>query len=234
MPSNICFLVFFFFFLVALLVVFLGRLLPGNFQCHSHESDVKATSFRGKATSVDLAGPANQSVVDIVAQHPCANVGHRRAGVWLACRLTKRGANELALRRSRQPNARIPVRMLSEPGKRFRTHSFHGNFGHDFVELLLKRANPTVGQHDVRVKNLTRFRVNATRTNRRADIVVQPANEVVLDVFRVLGNMLLRLRVLLPDFDGIDNSDFFKTPCSNTRPLREPIGDSGRGVVCSM
>ena len=51
--------------------------------------------------------------------------------------------------------------MLAEPGQRLRTKAFHCQLGHDFVVLSFEVANPAVGQHDIRVQNLTGERIYA-------------------------------------------------------------------------
>ena len=119
-------------------------------------------------------------------------------------------ANEIALSWLSQTNPRIPVGMLHIPRKFFCRSTFHNQFRHDVGELILKSTNPTIGQNDIRIKDLTRFRIHAAWSDRSADVVVQPANEVIANVFRILFHVLTGFTVLLTNFDRVDDSNFSK------------------------
>ena len=57
--------------------------------------------------------------------------------------------------------------------------------------------------------------MNAAGPDRRANVIVQPADEVVADVFGVQVHVGVGLGVLLADLDGVDHVDppFGGDPC---------------------
>ncbi len=119
-------------------------------------------------------------------------------------------SNELAFGWFGQTDTRIPVWMLRIPSQRFRRSAFHHQLWHDVAELVLKSSNPTVGQNDVRVKDFTCLWINTARSDRGTDVIVQPANEVVSNVFWIFIHVSTRLAVLLADLDRIGDTNVFE------------------------
>ena len=116
--------------------------------------------------------------------------------------------DEITIFRFRQTNAWIPVRMLHVPGKFFRRSTFHDQLGHDVAELVFESTNPTVGQNDIRVQDFTGLWIDAAWSDRGANVVVQPTNEVVANIFGIFFHVLAGLTILLADFDRIGDADF--------------------------
>ena len=121
--------------------------------------------------------------------------------------------------------------MLSKPGQGFGRYFLHRDLGHDLVKLIFKHANPTIGQDNISVEDLARLRIDSTWTDRRADVVVQPADKVVLHVFRIFVHVSVGLFVLHADFDRVNNPNLFKSLVPIQDALPHPASIShGRRV----
>ncbi len=53
------------------------------------------------------------------------------------------------------------------------------------MELKIEVSNPNVGENDVRIEDFAGQRMHATWANGGPNVVVQPTDEVVLDVFGI-------------------------------------------------
>ena len=82
---------------------------------------------------------------------------------------------------------------------------------------VVERANPTVGQDDVGVKNLTSERMRAARPDGGGDIVVEPTHEVETHIFWILVHVRARDFVLLIDLNRAVNAYF----CESDVPLQD-------------
>ena len=93
-------------------------------------------------------------------------------------------------------------------------------------------SNPTVGQDDVGVEDLTRGWVYATRADCCSHIVVQPTNEVVANILGVFFHVNTALGVLIFDHDRVDQAYLFKgfVPVINTSLDPSAIAN-GRSVL---
>ena len=113
--------------------------------------------------------------------------------------------------------------MLSKPSQGFRSHPVHRDIWEHLRKLTFKSTNPTVGQHDISVQDLSRQRVDSTWPNRSTNIVVQPANEVVTNVFRIFVHVaVFGFAVLLHNLDCIFNSDIFERFVPRQNPFANP------------
>ena len=116
--------------------------------------------------------------------------------------------DEITIGWFRQTDARVPVRMFHIPGKFFRRSAFHDQLWHNVAELVFESTNPTVSQNDISIEDLTCLWIDAAWSDGGADIIVQPTNKVVADIFRIFLHVLAGLTILLTNFDRIDNADF--------------------------
>ncbi len=68
--------------------------------------------------------------------------------------------NPLACRRSRKTQTRIPTRVCFEPAQGIRAHALNRKIAQQVFPPVGKHADPTIGQHHIRIKDLTRHRVH--------------------------------------------------------------------------
>ena len=120
--------------------------------------------------------------------------------------------------------------MFGKPGQSFRGHSLSHDLGHDFFKLTFECTNPTVGQHDVRVQDFTGQRIYSAGADRGADIVVQPTNKIVLNVFRIEVHILIGLFILLSNNDRFVDSDLLErfVPVQHTIAYPSPVTNGSR------
>ena len=97
--------------------------------------------------------------------------------------------------------------------------------------LEVEVADPTVGQNDVGIEDFARHGVNSTRADGRTNIVVEPADEVVLDVFWVQIHRRRGAWVLVKNLDRIGVTDLLEGLVPVLDTLLDPTAVShGRGV----
>ena len=79
-------------------------------------------------------------------------------------------------------------------------------------------ADPAISQDDVGIQNLSCKRIDAARSNCRSDIVIQPSNEVIIYVFRILVHVCTGSSVLVVHFDCVRDSNFLEglVPCKDS------------------
>ena len=121
--------------------------------------------------------------------------------------------------------------MISQPGQRVRSVTFHCDFRQSFSKLLLIVSNPAVSQNDVGIQNLTSQGMNAAWANCGPDVVIQPANKIVLNVFRILVHVGVRCGVLIVDFDRIGDANLFKRCIPGHDPVAHPTAITHRSCV---
>ena len=64
-------------------------------------------------------------------------------------------------------------------------------------------TDPTVGEDDIGIEDLTRQRVDTAGANGRSDIVVEPSDEIPTNIFRVLLHVPTRPGILEFDADRV-------------------------------
>ncbi len=143
-------------------------------------------------------------------------------------------SNRFAVRRMSQSHPGIPFGMLLQPGKCFRGISFHGQLWKFFVELAPEMPNPSIGQNDVCIQNLTRDWVGSAGADGGADVVVQPANEIVSHVFRIIFHVCVGALILVTNLNGIQQSDFLKGLVPHHHALTHPAAVTNRGGMLDV
>ena len=108
--------------------------------------------------------------------------------------------------------------MRLEPHQRLRGET-RGLLDGTIVVPAVEGANPTVGEHDVRIKDLTSDGVRAARPDGGGNIVVQPAHEVEAHILRILVHVRARHFILLVDLDGAVDTDALE----GVVPLEDPF-----------
>ena len=102
-----------------------------------------------------------------------------------------------------QAHPRIPSRPGVEPGQGLGAESFHREVRQHVVVIALEGADPSIGQNHVGVEDLPGKRMHSARPDRQPNVVRQPTNEVVANVFGVLFHVGAGGRVLVIDLDGV-------------------------------
>ncbi len=208
---------FFLGFFLFLLFVFAGFFLGGfggdeigrHVQVEAHQGHVDGFAFGGAAVAVDLADAAHQAVKLMLAHQFGVGFGHGVAAVGFGALHRDGGGDGGAFRRRREPHARIPAGMQLEPREGLRRESFHRHFRQHLGVLLPIVADPAVGEDDVRVENFPGQRVHAAGPDGGADVVVEPADEVIAHILGVFVHVLARVGVLVVHLDGVGEADFF-------------------------
>ena len=124
--------------------------------------------------------------------------------------------------------------MGTEPGNRLRSHPLHSDLGHHVMVLEVKVSNPTIGQHDIRVEDFPSHRMHPTWPDRGSDVVVEPTNEVVLDVFWIQIHGRRRAWILVENFDRIGVSDLLESLVPVLDALLDPSAITYRSGVLDV
>ena len=121
--------------------------------------------------------------------------------------------------------------MICQPCQGLWPKTFHRDLRKQFAELILIVSDPAVSQNDVGIKNLTCERIDAAWSDGGTNIVVQPANKVVVYIFRILIHVGTGRSVLVINFDRVRDSDFLEglVPCKDS--IFHPAAISNRSGV---
>ncbi len=195
------------------------------------QSEGERLTLSCQTQAVHLAGATNQTVVLVITQKLRIDLCNRMAS-HRQHRLSLNFASDLSPTCWRgQSNARIPARVLTQPRECFSTEALHRDGRKNLVELVEEVTNPAVRQDDVGIENLAGHRVNSAGADGRADVVVQPANEVVPDVFRIKLHVPTGLSVLVINFDRVQETDLFVSLVPVLDALRHPAAVTHRHGV---
>ena len=121
--------------------------------------------------------------------------------------------------------------MLGKPSQRFRGHSLCHDFRHDIFKLTFESTDPTVSKNDVRVEDFTGQRVYSARSDRSTDVVVQPADKVVLHILWIEVHVLISFLVLLSDNDRFIDTDLLERFVPVQNAISYPTSIPNRGGV---
>src|SRR5690606_25082972 len=116
----------------------------------------------------------------------------------------------LPLRRRSEPDPGIPTRIAIQPLDRRPVEALERDLGREVMELIPERADPTVREDDIRVDDLAGLRVGMARSDRGPLVIVEPADEVVLHVLRVLLHVGPGGFVLVVDDDRVGDADLLE------------------------
>ena len=118
--------------------------------------------------------------------------------------------------------------MFGQPGQRFGAHPLHRRLGQQFVELHPVVADPTVGEDDIGVEDFSGERIDPAGSDRGADVVVEPADEVPPHGLGVLLHVPPGAGVLKLDPDRVGDADIFEGPVPVQHSLFHPASVSDR------
>ena len=201
---------------------------------HLHQGEVEGLALGGQAEPVDLTGPANQAVVEVVADEAVVDLGHRVAGVGGQCLSGDAASDFHSFGRGRQTDARIPAGVLGQPGQRFGTHSLHRGLWQQFVVLHPVVTDPAVGEDDVGVEDFTGQWIHPAGANRGADVVVEPADEVPPHILGVLLDVSAGAGVLEFDLDRVGDPDVLERLVPVEHTLFHPAAITHRRGVLDV
>ncbi len=95
-------------------------------------------------------------------------------------------------------------------------------------------TNPAVGQNDVGIKDFAGLGVNTTGSDRGTNVIVQPADKVVPNIFGIFFHVLFRRSVLVFDNNRINDSDFLERFVPVTHTGLDPATVSNWGSVFNV
>ena len=100
--------------------------------------------------------------------------------------------------------------------------------------LEIEVPYPAIGQNNICVKDFASERVHTARSDRRADIVIEPTHKVVLHVLGIEVHVVAGLCVLVEDFDRIRESNLFECFIPILYPLLDPTSVAHRSCVLDV
>ena len=184
--------------------------LVHEFQCQSGHRHVHLFAVGRVAITIDLASPSEQAIERRGTHELRIELGQWMTGIG-ELRLQSVNALQVHLVGLRgQSNPWIPRWVGTEPSDGLCGHPFHSDIGHQVMVLEVKVSDPAVGQHHVGIENLAGHWMHAAWANRGTDVVVEPTDEVVLNIFRIQIHGGRCAWVLVEDLDRIGVTDLLE------------------------
>ena len=206
----------------------------GQVKFESHADQVERLAISRQAMAVNLADPSVKPVEFVITDEFSVSLSQRMATVGFRPQRGKLGADRASLRRMSQAHSRIPVWMFLQPREGFRRKTLHRYPRENLVVLHLEVTNPPIIQDNIRIENFTRQRVDAARSNRTPNIIVQPADKVVTGVLRILLHMCPRGGILIIDLNRVGQAHFIEGLVPHQNPLAHPAAIAHRCRVLDV